>query len=199
MMKKTILGLMLVSTLFSCSNSNNSTKKPSETFPKKDVIVLGEDEGWGADIKLSITEILKTDDNITYTVTSVYDKKDVGFKISIPAGNAKFLTIYSTGSNSNNFIQMLSKLYKENVDTATHFVSSKQVAFIDLHQFAKQLMGKETINNTGQKDLKMFFESENPDDYAEFYLNINEAEHWIEFKEKEDSYRKLVLKGLTTK
>jgi hypothetical protein len=198
-MKKIIVGLLLVSTFFSCSNSNNSTKKPSETFPKKDVIVLGEDEGWGADMKLSITEILKNDDNVTYTVNSTYDKKDIGFKISIPVGNAKSLTIYNTGSNSNHFIQTLSKLYKQQVDTSIHFVSSKQVAFIDLHQFANQLMGKETENSGGQKDLKMFFESENPDDYAEFYLNINETEHWVEFKEKEDSYRKQVLKGLTTK
>ncbi|MBK7292200.1 MAG: hypothetical protein IPI78_19380 [Chitinophagaceae bacterium] len=47
--------------------------------------------------------------------------------------------------------------------------------------------------------MKAFFEAENPDDNAELYININEAEHWIEIKEKDEGYRKQVIKGLTTK
>ena len=41
------------------------------------------------------------------------------------------------------------------------------------------------------------YKSENPDDNAELYININEKGHWIEIREKDEGYRKPVLKALT--
>lgn len=80
-----------------------------------------------------------------------------------------------------------------------HFITIKRLAFIDLNEFAKAQFGQELANKTTVKEMKVFFEAENPDDNAELYININESEHWLEIREKEDSYRKQVIKGLTTK
>jgi hypothetical protein len=198
MAKEYIVGFVLVITFLSCSKSNKP-EKTAETFPVQDIVIMGEVEGWGADIKLSITEISRNDSSVSYTVTSLDKGKNVGFKVSVPNDDARELTISSTGINSDNFIQTISRLYKEEPDTSLHFVTSKKMGFIDLNQFAKEQFGQQIESSNGSQDLKLFIESENPDDYAEFYLNINEAEHWIEFKEKEDSYRKQVIKGLRTK
>ena len=41
--------------------------------------------------------------------------------------------------------------------------------------------------------MKLFYESANENEYAELYLNINENEHWVEIREKDEEYRKAVL------
>ena len=150
--------------------------------------------------------ISKTDTSVTYFANSLYNKNNVGLKITIPTASpksvkelAQVLTLQSSGNVSDNLIQTLSKLYKEKVDTTLHFVASKRIAFIDLNEFAKARLGQKPTNKTAVKEMKVFFESENPDDNAELYININEAEHWVEIKEKDEGYRKQVIKGLTTK
>ena len=211
-----ILIIILTVTFLSCNNSDNSKSNTTadtkqiekeDTFPIKELFVdKGDEEGWGADIRLSVTEISKTDTSVTYFANSIYDKKNVGLKITIPTASpksekelAQVLTLQSSGNISDNLVHTLSKLYKEKVDTTLHFVASKRIAFIDLNEFAKVQLGQETSTKTETKEMKIFFEAENPDDNAELYININEAEHWIEIKEKDEGYRKQVIKGLTTK
>ena len=207
---------ILTVTYLSCNNSDNSkvnttanTKQieMKDTFPVKELFVdKGDEEGWGADIRLSITEISKTDTSVTYFANSLYDKKNVGLKITIPTalpksekGLAQVLTLQSSGNISDNLVHTLSKLYKCKVDTTLHFVASKKVVFIDLNEFAKAQFGQEPANKITAKEMKVFFETENPDDNAELYININETEHWVEIREKDEGYRKQVVKGLTTK
>ena len=214
-MTKFFIAILTV-TFLSCNNSDNSNTKKindtnqvekKDTFPIKELFVdKGDEEGWGADIRLSITEISKTDTSITYFANSLYNTKNVGLKITIPTASpknekelAQIMTLQSSGSISDNFVQTLSKLYKEKVDTILHFVTSKRLAFIDLNEFAKAQLGQEPANKSTAKEMKAFFEAENPDDNAELYININEVEHWIEIKEKDEGYRKQVIKGLTTK
>jgi len=45
--------------------------------------------------------------------------------------------------------------------------------------------------------MKLFFETEDPEDHAELYVNINEKEHWLEIREKDESYRRQIIKFLT--
>lgn len=207
---------ILTVTYLSCNNPDNSkvnttadTKQieMKDTFPIKELFVdKGDEEGWGADIRLSITEISKTDTSVTYFANSLYDKKNVGLKITIPTalpksekGLAQVLTLQSSGNISDNLVQILSKLYNEKVDTTLHFVASKKVVFIDLNEFAKAQFEQQSANKTTAIEMKVFFETENPDDNAELYININETEHWVEIREKDEGYRKQVIKGLTTK
>ena len=202
--------------LLSCNNSGNSESntiadnnkiEKKDTFQVKELFVdKGDEDGWGADIRLSITEFSKTDSSVTYFANSHYDNINVGFMITIPTALpksdkelAQVLTLQTSGNISDNFVQTLSKLYKEKVDTSLHFIASKRIAFIDLKEFAKIHLGQEPSNKTTAKEIKVFFEAENPDDNGELFININEAEHWIELKEKDEGYRKQVIKGLTTK
>src|ERR1700716_1869334 len=90
---------ILTLTFLSCNNSSNSksniaadTKQieKKDTFPVKELFVdKGDEEGWGADIRLSITEISKTDSSVTYFANSLYDETNVGLKITIPNASPK--------------------------------------------------------------------------------------------------------------
>jgi hypothetical protein len=208
--------IILTTAFLSCNNSDNSklntiadakTIQNSDTFPITELFVEKDTEDGGyADIRLSITKISKSDTAVTYFVNSLYDKKNIGFKITIPTALpksekqlAQILTLTSSGNISDNFIQTLSTLYKVKLDRTLHFVALKRIAFIDLNEFAKAKLGKDPSDKTAVKEMKVFFEAENPDDYAEIYINVNEAEHWIEIKEKDEGYRNPVIKGLTAK
>ena len=145
-------------------------------------------------------------EDCSYFANSLYEGKNIGLQVTIPSDSpknenelAQILTFASSGVISHNFIVTLSKLYKEKIDQNIHFISSKRVAFIDLNEFAKSRFGKETVNKSTAKEMKVFFEAENPDDNAELYININETEHWLEIREKDEGYRKQVNKGLSTK
>jgi hypothetical protein len=109
------------------------------------------------------------------------------------------LTIKTCGGSSDNLLALLSKLYKLKVETLKHFIDSAKLSFVDLNEFAKAKFGKDAVPHTDAKEMKLFFETEDPEDYAELYVNINEKEHWLELKEKDEGYRKQVIKFLTAK
>ncbi|MBL0055082.1 MAG: hypothetical protein IPP31_02610 [Chitinophagaceae bacterium] len=198
--------------IFSCSNkdqSKNIGKKEvlaRDTFTINKLIVdTSQEEGWGADIRISVVENTKTDTSITYIATSSYDSRIVGLQLTIPTNtpndkkaDAQPMLIKSLGEASDNLIILLSRLYKQKIDSSLHFVGTKRIVFIDLDEFAKKQFGQYPNNPSGSRGLKAFFESEIEDDYGEIYINLNEKEHWIELREKDEGYRKAVLKGLTS-
>jgi len=75
--------------------------------------------------------------------------------------------------------------------------NSPKLAFVDLNEFAKAKFGTEAIPHMEAKQMKLFFETEDPEDHAELYVNINEKEHWLEIREKDESYRRQIIKFLT--
>ena len=76
-------------------------------------------------------------------------------------------------------------------------VNSAKLAFVDLNEFAKAKFGTQAIPHMEAKEMKLFFETEDPEDYAEFYVNINEKEQWLEIREKDQSHRRQIIKFLT--
>jgi hypothetical protein len=198
--------------IFSCSNKdqskNNGEKEDlaRDTFAIKKLIVdTSQEEGWGADMRISIVENTKTDTSITYIATSSYDSQIVGLQLTIPTNtpndkkaDAQPMHLKSLGEASDNLIMLLSRLYKQRIDSSLHFVATKRIVFIDLDEFAKKQFGQYPNDPSGSRGLKAFFDSEIEDDYGEIYINLNEKEHWIELKEKDEGYRKAVLKGLTS-
>lgn len=189
-------------------NAGKVTKTTTTfTYPIQPLFIdNGEEEGWGADIRLSLTETTSTDSFTTYKAVSSYKAKNVGLEFILP--NSKFriensptqiLTIKTCDESSDNLLMLLSKLYKFRDDTAKRFISLGKLAFVDLNEFAKAKFGKDAISHTDAKELKLFFETEDPEDYAELYLNINEKEHWLEIREKDEEYRRQVIKFLSAK
>lgn len=206
-----ILVLLILS--FGCStDQSNDAKKVSNTtstftYPIQPLhIDNDEEEGLGADIRLSLTEITLTDSFIIYKAISSHEGKNVGLEFTFPKSKpgmentpTQILAIKTCGESSDNLLMLLSKLYKLKIDTTKHFISSARLAFVDLNEFAKTKFGKDAITHTEAKEMKLFLETEDPDDYAELYVNINDKEHWLEIKEKDEGYRQQVVKFLTSK
>lgn len=206
-----ILVLLILS--FGCStDQSNNVKKVSNTsttvtYPVQPLIIdNGDEEGLGADVRLSLTEITSTDSFTSYKAISSHQGKNVGIEFTLPKSKpgtenspTQILTVKTCGESSDNLLMLLSKLYKLKIDTTKHFIGFVKLAFVDLNEFAKAKFGKDAISHTEAKEMKLFFESEDPEDYAELYLNINDKEHWLEIREKDESYRKQVIKFLTTR
>jgi hypothetical protein len=211
-MKKSSIPLLLILSLGCSTNQSANVKKasnatPTFTYPVQPLLIHNdEEEGWGADIRLSLAEVISTDSLITYKAISSHEAKNVAVEFVLPnnkAGNenspTQILEIKTCGEGSDNLLMLLSKLYKIKIDTTKHFIGFTKLAFVDLDEFAKAKFGKDAIPQTDTKEMKLFFETEDPEDYAELYVNINDKEHWLEIREKDEGYREQVVKFLTAK
>ena len=194
---KSFIAVLLLSFCSCWSDQNTGGKisthtKTRSSFPIKPMIITGEHESWGADVRLSFTEVLANDSTTMYNVSSTYEGKNVGFIIIVPQKSMSKLTLKSKGESSNNFLHVLQKIYKQKIDSAK-FVDSVTADCLNLSD----------LNQPWEKDVvlaaqrKLFFQGSNEDDYAELFLNIDEKEHWIEFVEKDSEYRPLIIKFLS--
>jgi hypothetical protein len=210
---KHIFRLVILTTLIGCSQNSiktdqNSNTSNKHTFPIKPLIIDNgeESEGWGADIRLSLIEIISTQSSTIYKAVSSYKGKNIGFEINIPKnisesekGGPQILTIKSNGEVSDNLLDALSDLYKQKSNKRRKFAKVVLTDFIDLNEFSEKTFGKEAVTKTKTKELKVFFTTKNPDNSSELYLNINDTENWIEIKEKDSEYRPLIINFLTQK
>jgi hypothetical protein len=177
------------------------------TYPIQPLIIdSSDDEGWGADIRLSLTETTSADSLVTYKAISSYKGENMGLEFRLPNDKpgvsnspTQILTIRSSGETSDNLLMFLATLYKLKADSSKRFIKSAKIAFVDLNEFARTKFGKDAIPNTEAKEMKLFFETDDPNDYGELYVNINEKEHWLELREKDEGYRQQVIRFLTAK
>lgn len=206
--KRILYGLALF--LFSCNNSDKAPssttdfpKEKTETYPTKELIVdNGEEEGWGADIRLSIVSVAETDSSKLYTAISTYQDKKLGLLVVVPnkkegdKGFASGISLKSIGAESDNLLQTLANLYKLRADSTLKFTNSISVTYVNLDEFAKSLGAQDGGDYKTQNQYKLFYEGSSEDEYAELYLNISPAEHWIELREKDEEYRPAIIKFL---
>jgi hypothetical protein len=206
MQKITII--FFLATLLGCSTNQRksvnteSTKTNISTLAIKPLqIDKGEEEGWGADIRLSIIDKAENDTVKIYKAVSSYEGKELGLLILVPKakegskGFGNGITLQSVGSQSDNLLYTLLTLYKQKVDTSAKFVKSVKVNYVNLKEFAKSVAGQEGQYTTAN-EYKLFFEGNNDEDYAELYLNVNADDNWIELREKDEEYRPIVLRFL---
>lgn len=213
--------ILFITILFaSCNNADNQHQTASapaaivagdngSNSAAAEVVIESMDEGgWGADIRLSITDITRTPLSTIYKVQALHQNEKIGFDIILPvrdpAGKEKIaqeLSVISTGENSDNLLAFLTGLYKQPVDTAKRFTPEIRISFIDLNEFAKAQLGTDPGYDPDSevRELKLFFESANGNDYAELYININEKMRWIGIREKDEEYRANVIRHLTKK
>ena len=206
-MPKIILILLVV--LFGCSDNQADSDKEIKTtnttdsaYPVKALVIdNGEEEGWGADIRLSVINVIENDTAKIYKAVSDYENKKVGLIVSViknKEGNKGFgkgLTLKSIGKESDYLLWTLLKLYKQKIDTSMKFINSISVDYVNLNEFARNL-GADGSGPVVANEYKLFFQGQNDEDYAELYLNINPEEHWIELREKDEEYRPLIIKFL---
>jgi hypothetical protein len=195
--------------IFGCSsNQTNVITVPDSPVAKsssiKPLVITGEEEGWGADIRLSIISTEETDSSSIHKVVSSYKDKNLGLIVIVPKtkGEAKTfgsgLILKSIGAESDNLLQTLAELYKLKPNGSLKFINSISVSYANLQDYAKGLAVQDGRSyEVAGSDYKLFFETE--DDYAELYLNINPTEHWIELKEKDEEYRPSLINVLKNK
>jgi hypothetical protein len=182
---------------------NATSQKKSQVFPIKELIVdNGEEDGWGADIRLSIVSIAETDTSKLFTAISTYQDKKLGLLVSVPKkkegekGFASGISLKSIGTESDNLLQTLTMLYKQKADSTLKFINSVSVTYVNLDEFSKSLGLQDGGEYKTQNQYKLFFEGSNEEEYAELYLNISPTEHWIELLEKDEEYRPIIIKFL---
>ena len=199
-----ILFLALIFVSYSCSNHSAKDQRPvasMESFPIKPMVIISEDEdGGGADIRLSITGVLENDTATIYRVVSPWHNKDLGLTFAIPKkehenGFGSGLELRSLGKESDYFLATLAKLYGEKLDSTTHFKASITVNYVNLGGFAKTLGAKDE-SDTALVEYKLFFEGKQENEYAELYLNVNPSGKSIELREKDSGYRHSIINFL---
>ncbi|MFT4019628.1 MAG: hypothetical protein QM668_21875 [Agriterribacter sp.] len=180
MRKITIISF--IATLFGCSNNqpstdNNKTSLLDTTTQSVQPLQIdnGEEDGWGADIRLSIVEKSENDTILIYKSVSSYKGHELGLLISVPKrkegakGFGQGISFKSIGSQSDYLLRALSQLYKQPVDTTATFVKDINVTYVNLKEFAKAVAGQEG-NYTVANEYKLFFEGKDDEDYAELFF-----------------------------
>jgi len=200
--------IFFLATLFSCSNNqtnadnNYGATSATKTYPVQPLqIDNGEEEGWGADIRLSIVETSENDTAKVYKAVSSYKGQKLGLLVSVPKrkegdkGFGQGISLKSIGTQSDYLFRTLQQLYKQPIDTTATFIKDIKVTYVNLREFAKAVTGQEG-QYTAANEYKLFFEGTSDEDYAELYLNVNTTDNWIELREKDEEYRPIVLRFL---
>jgi len=208
MFKNLLFGLLFF--IFGCNNSTDTkdstvdlSKQKNETYQIKELqIYNGEEEGWGADIRLSIVSATETDTSKLYTAISTYEGRQLGLLISTPKkkegsqGFSSGIILKTIGIESDFLLQTIAKLYKQKIDTNFRFTKVLSMTYVNLDEFAKSLEARDGGDYKTENQYKLFYEGNEEGDYAEIYLNINATENWIELREKDEEYRPVIIKIL---
>lgn len=204
---KYLILTVLFPVLIACSGKKlNKEVKNSDKIKLEEITSrINPEDGW-SDIFLKITDDKKTDSSHIYTLKGIYKTKKVGLQIEVSSkigagigngninGETGFVTdavqFYSTGNESDELIKALAELYdnptnkgftKRKISTTVFSLNEKNVN-LDKEDYYK---------------LKVFFEEENGNLYAEVFLNINTKDLEIEINEKDEEYRETIINILT--
>jgi hypothetical protein len=132
-------------------------------------------------------------------VSGIANGKPVGFSVELGptwkpgrigdiASFSGVVRIASTGDDSNTFVRSLAALYGAEA-TPSPMTKSAEFAAISLH-------GDPTDLESGPVKLKLFYESEDEESYAEVYANFDLQARKFYFNEKDPEYRAPILKAL---
>ena len=199
-MKKLIV-LFVICAEIGCVQNQNKASDSKDLSIKPLVVLNDKDDGWGADLRLSVVDITENDSAKVYKAISSYNKKNLGFLLFIPKqktndkGFGNGITLKSVGIESDNLLHELAKRYKQSVPVDSKFVESASASFVDLGEFSKSLGGKVVGNDPNVDEYKLFFETK--DDEGELFVNINLVDKWVELSEKDPEYRPIMIKALT--
>lgn len=169
-----------------------------QTFP---ITPINHDSEEGfEDVRLSVTEIERTEAYNIITALSTSGTDTVGLAVYLPTqklgdkGFGEGLLMRSIGKASHNLLQELAKLYDTPLSPDAEFATFISARYVDLDEFALGVAGNNN-KEEGLTKLKLFLDNDEGDT-AEFYLNIHVDQHWLEIREKEDSFREAMIKLL---
>ena len=164
------------------------------------------DEGDFHDLSFTIDQVRTlADGSKSLSVSGMMEGKQVGFEVilgptwqagksdpRIPIVVRKGMVTYKgMGTNSDAFVQVLDQVYRTKLGPKGMAASTK---FTGL-----SLQGDPSKLEEGEVKIKLFFESNKQDEYAEVFTNIDVAAKKLEFSEKDPEYRVALVKALTAK
>ncbi|RXK60794.1 hypothetical protein ESA94_10045 [Lacibacter luteus] len=194
-MTKPFIGIILLTVLFiRCDEKASNQNK----IDKLQNIVIDKQKDWGGNFKLHIQNKSVNDSSYIYTVCSVEKGLPIGFELEIPVRINKFgdgVIFRSLGDTSDNFLKLLYSIYGLNLQPTLKFTKKTSCSYASLNDLGFKGDGQkrlETINY-----IKVFFEGDGENEYAELYLNIDEPNGMIEFEEKDFEYRPYIVFFLT--
>lgn len=205
-MKKLIIHSLFFTTLSCSSNQVKTDYTSSEndptlaSFPIKPLQIVDEKEsGFGADIRLSYVKSSSNGRSDNYKINATFEGKIVGFELFVPTNGSAKLTIKSSGTISDNFIQLLAKLYEVKIDSEAKFADLIRADCINMGDYIDGLNKQDQGNYSAAAQYKLFLKDESNGDSPSLFMNINKDEHRIEIGEKDIEYRQSILSHLTKK
>lgn len=197
-MKRILLvtAVALFVALFGCG------KKP-ESSPRLPEITSETAEGF-VDLVFAITSSkIETNGSASFRVAGLHNGEQVGLEVLLrppwkegTLGEGIDLVTYqgivayrSVGPESDRLVQILDTLYESGMKPAS-------MKSTPIHFAAFTLGGNPQKLEAGRVEIKLFHESENEEEYAEFYTNIDVRNGKLEIKEKDLDYRKAIIKAL---
>ncbi len=141
--------------------------------------------------RIEIQRTIDSDSTRMYKVISSYDGNPVGITLVIPRKDIDRRTgtrgyLKSQGTPSDVLLQVWAKLYGQRIDSVEKFADSVPFVCVGLSDLSKDYW-------TSSKYKLLFPQS----DSVELLMNINPADQWIEFAEKDTAFRQELINAFT--
>jgi hypothetical protein len=187
----------LLAFLFGACSKHEQAKPAAPTAAE---ITLGSGEGF-VDLSFAIRNVeALPDGSQVLEVFGTHNGREVGIKLALgtkwkqgklgPLDTFTGVASYqSLGQTTEAFVQDLDELYRTKLHPTTVRPSTTFTAI--------SLEGNPARLENGPTKLKLFFESDDENRYAELYTNIDLAKRVLEFHEKDPTYRVAIIKALT--
>jgi len=164
-------------------------------------------EDYFFDVNMSIVDYTVAGDDYEIIVMSDYNGKNCGLKFHIKTGikagvyknqgrlnpaegiMQDAVRISTLGEESDNFVQLLSRLY--GYPTQTKFTTST------IRSTAFSLNEEDLLFQPQVYKFKLFFQGVEEEMYAELFLVLDLIHNRIELNEKDESYRKCIINFFT--
>lgn len=198
-MKKILFGFLILLGFASCEHKSKIESKNLIDITSK----IDKSTGF-IDLSLSITDTKENDSTFVYIAKGLYKNDTVGIKISLKKnlkagivnGEMKNvfvkngISINSIGKQSDKLLTTMTELYK--VDSINKEMKAESILLTCAN------LNQENINyDSGEYKFKVFMETE--EDNSELFINFDFTNHLILLNEKDNEYRKGILKYLMKK
>ncbi|MBL8859368.1 MAG: hypothetical protein JNL28_12730 [Planctomycetes bacterium] len=187
--------LSIISTLGLAACGNKAPTQPLSQ------LLSSTEEGW-ADLALTLQSRERVSGGGERLVAAaLHGTEEVAFMITLgpkwTAGSfgpgikthTGVVTVGSVGSRSDAFVRAVDSAY------ATGLTPQSMPAAIQFTGIS--LEGDPSALDAGPTKIKLFFESEGDERYAELYLNIDASAGRVEWAEKDQEYRKAIVQALS--
>ena len=196
-----IIVAFFILALYSCSSTttthDNVIRDEAISTLKGKRLQIRESEG--LDLRFSYADREVTEEGTVYHIVSHYNGENIGFDLLLHGERSLKLSLKTTGRESDQFLYVLQGLYAQQPDTSLKFTEQIYADCLPLGDYMERMVKNNHEQPARIVEKKLFFQGRKKDEYAEFYLTINEKDQWIELKETDATYRPGFIKLLTQK